>query len=95
MSVRINIDQAADEIMSKLEDYRDLAADIVKAAVKDVAEESVYDMQESIERAGIGGTGSYKGAGEALPPWRCPAATGDRPPAVPSRSVQSSAAPAS
>lgn len=60
MSVRINIDQVADEIMSKLEDYRDLAADIVKAAVKDVAEESVYDMQESIERAGIGGTGAYK-----------------------------------
>lgn len=60
MSVRINIDEVADEIMSKLEDYRVLAAEIVKDAVEETAEETVYDMQDSIEQAGIGGSGAYK-----------------------------------
>ena len=60
MSGSINIDQLADAVMDALEEYRDLAADVVKSAVKDVAEDSVYDMEDSVERASIGGSGAYK-----------------------------------
>ena len=60
MSKSIEIDQLADAVMDALEEYRDLAADVVKSAVKDVAEDSVYDMEDSVERASIGGSGAYK-----------------------------------
>lgn len=60
MSGGINIDQLADAVMDALEDYRDMAAGVVKDAVSDVARESVYDMEDAVEQAGIGGSGSYK-----------------------------------
>ena len=60
MSKNVKIDGLAEAVMDTLEEYRDLAADVVKSAVKDVAEESVYDMEDSVERAGVGGSGAYK-----------------------------------
>lgn len=56
---KINIDKLSETVLKELDAFRDVTVDIMEYAVKRTAKETVTDIRDNIQSAGIHGTGAY------------------------------------